>query len=181
MREQWLSGGAHMPSRGFTLIELLVTMSILAILAAAAIPSLTSFVVNAQLRGAVGTLQTDVMNARSEAIRSAKTVIVKPVATTGFSSGWRIVRLDNAGAEVETLVTRDAFSDYLAIGKNNLSDGAIRYDSAGFAREATGGFLAGCVRVDAAYTVRSAALYIDAAGRPRTCTAATTSLGTCCA
>lgn len=167
--------------RGFTLLELLVTMAILVILLATAIPSFTSFIVNSQLRSAVSTLQTDAMNARAEAIKLAKPVVVRPlVAATGWPSGWQSVVLDTAGAtDVQILLTRDTTSDYLTIGKNTVGT-AIRYDSAGFSRTTTGSFIVGCIRFDATSTSRVSALYIDAAGRPRTCSAAMVGNTSCC-
>lgn len=167
---------------GFTLLELLVTMSIFAILLALAVPSFTGFVVNSQLRSTVSTLQTDVMNARAEAIKLAKPVVVRPLdASLGWQSGWTTVVLDTAGSsDVLTLITRDTVSDYLAVGKKTIS-GTILYDSAGFSRDSSGSFIAGCIRFDAAVTSRVSALYIDAAGRPRTCSVPTAGNTKCCA
>jgi len=166
---------------GFTLLELLVTMSILAILMAVAVPSFTRFIVNSQLRSTVSTLQTDVMNARAEAIKLAKPVVVRPlVSATGWASGWTAVVLDTAGNnDVLTLVTRDSISNDLVIGKKTIS-GTITYDSAGFSRDTAGSFIAGCIRFDAATTSRVSALYVDAAGRPRTCSVPMAGNTNCC-
>ena len=161
--------------RGFTLLELLVTMAILAILVAIAVPSMTSFIVNSELRSTISTLQTDAMNARAEAIKLQRSVVLRPnVAAGTWTSGWKTVVLDTAGADSQTLVTRDVISDKLTVGKDTVGS-LIRYDSNGFARQPNNAFLAGCVRFDASYTSRSSGLVFDAAGRPRLGTGTTTS------
>lgn len=152
------------------MIELMITIALLAILLGLAIPSMTSFLVNSELRSAVNTLQADTMNARSEAIKLARPVVVRPVDVgNGWVGGWQTVVLDTAGNDAQILVTRDAYSaSYLSVGANSVNS-MIRYDSAGFARTAAGAFLAGCVLFNAPKTSRSTGLIIDAAGRPRVC------------
>ena len=148
----------------------MVTISILAILLTIAIPNLRSFIVNAELRGAISTLQTDAMNARAEAIRLVKPVVVRPIdPTAGWTSGWQVVTLDVSGADSTVLFSRDSLSPSIAVAKDTLKPSVIRYDSAGFGRESNGAFLAGCVLLSAPYTKRESAIIFDAAGRPRIC------------
>jgi type IV fimbrial biogenesis protein FimT len=54
---------------GFTLIELLVTVALMAILLGIAAPSLTRFIKDVRLAGQANDLLTDLMLARSEAVR----------------------------------------------------------------------------------------------------------------
>lgn len=151
------------------MLELVITVAILAILLTLAVPNMIGFIVNAELRGAVNTLQADVMNARSEAVKLARPVVVRPIAAgSGWIGGWQTVVLDNAGNDSQVLVGRDALSDNLAISTNSVNS-IIRYDSAGYARTSAGAFLAGCVLFTATKTARSSGLIIDAAGRPRVC------------
>lgn len=159
---------------GFTLLELLVTIAIIAILAAVASPSLTSFIVNAELRGTINTLQADAMNARAEAIKLQRSVVIRPnTVSSGWLSGWQTVALDTStGGDYVTLSVREAVSDKLTVGVNSVNS-LITYDSAGFSRTPSGGFLAGCVRFDATYTSRASGIVFDAAGRPRVWTGAT--------
>lgn len=64
------------PHSGFTLLELMATISIVAILAAIAVPSFTSTLEKRRIVGAAEQLQSDLRWARAEAIKRNKDVLI---------------------------------------------------------------------------------------------------------
>lgn len=60
--------------RGFTLVELMVTVSLLAILLAVAVPSITTWINNTRVRTAAQVLQDGLRLAQAEAVRRNRTV-----------------------------------------------------------------------------------------------------------
>lgn len=60
--------------RGFTLLELIVALVVLAILAAVAVPSMSSFFARKRVEGVATELATDLQYARSEAVQRNATV-----------------------------------------------------------------------------------------------------------
>jgi Tfp pilus assembly protein FimT len=152
-------------------MELIVTLAVLAILLAIAVPNMRSFIVNSELRGSISTLQTDAMNARTEAIRLSTPVVVRPITVAdGWKSGWQTVVTDVNGNDSRVLTTRDSPSDALTVATSTGFQ-QIRYDSAGFGRTSGGAFLAGCVAFSSTYTGRQSGVVFDASGRPRVCSA----------
>ena len=78
-----------MRARGFTLFELLITVTIVAILASFAMPSMIDLIQGAAVRTAASDLYASLLQARSEAVKQRATVTVAPVGAT-WATGWTV-------------------------------------------------------------------------------------------
>lgn len=89
-----MSAGRASPlQRGFTLVEALIVMSVMALLVSVALPSLSDFTREQRIRAASFDLVSDLLYARSEAIKRSGVVSVNGLGT-GWSGGWN-VRVDS--------------------------------------------------------------------------------------
>ena len=78
-----------MRARGFTLMELLITVTIVAILASFAMPSMIDLIQGAAVRTAASDLYASLLQARSEAVKARASATVAPIGT-GWASGWTV-------------------------------------------------------------------------------------------
>ena len=76
------------PQRGFGLVEVMVTLAIIVILASAGVPAMHDFLTNQRLKGAASDLYTDLLRARSEAIKRNTTVTLTP--NGNWAAGWTL-------------------------------------------------------------------------------------------
>lgn len=97
------------------MIELMVVLSILAILASLAAPSMSKLVATQRLRSAAGDLHLTLVKARSEAVKRNRDVTISPEAGS-WANGWSIldpdggVALDVRGPTSSVTVTTSATS-----------------------------------------------------------------------
>lgn len=101
---------ARRTKRGFTLIEAMVTISVLVILLAVAVPSMSTFVSSQRVKTSSFDVYAAMMYARSEAIKRRSTTGVSIVsATADLSSGWTIcLGATYPCAAADTLRSQDA-------------------------------------------------------------------------
>jgi type IV fimbrial biogenesis protein FimT len=106
--------------RGFTIIELMMVVTILAILATLAVPSMRDMLIATQLRSAASDLFESVILARSEAIKRNANVDVVP-NSGDWALGWSV----KAGATV--LESREAAAN-ITITPNTTGNITYRLD-----------------------------------------------------
>jgi type IV fimbrial biogenesis protein FimT len=145
--------------RGFTLAEMMVVLVIVAILAAVAMPNLSSALANQRLRAAATDLVSAILLARSEAITRGVQVRVAPLAVGDWKSGWRVV----ATATGEQVEKTEALGHWVEV---SLAPETISYERNGRLS------VAGSTRVEfrdsaGAAGVASRCVTIDPSGMPR--------------
>lgn len=99
----------HKVERGFTLVELVVVISIVAVLAALAVPSFVTVTERWRVRSAAESLIDTTYYARSEAVRRGENIVIARRASAGdctstgvtdWSCGWIIFDdVNNDGAQ----------------------------------------------------------------------------------
>ncbi|MFB1490678.1 MULTISPECIES: GspH/FimT family pseudopilin [unclassified Thiocapsa] len=97
-------------SHGFTLIELMVTITVSAILLSLAVPGFTEFMDRYRLEGAVQGLYSDLQFARSESVKSNRSVQI--AFTTGNSWSYTLSSLDGICATSALTPTALKTSDF---------------------------------------------------------------------
>lgn len=92
--------------RGFTLVELMVTVTVLAILASVAMPSLTAFTASNRLSALSSDVVSSLVLARTEAARAGLPVLVRPATggVTGneYGKGWNLYLDNNSNGTVDS-------------------------------------------------------------------------------
>lgn len=144
---------------GFTLTEMLVVILVVTIVAAVAVPSLSSALANQRLRAAGTDLVSALLLARSEAIKRGVQVQVAPLSVGDWKSGWRVVAT-GTGEQVEKT---EALGYWVEIG---LAPANISYERSGRLS------VAGSTRVefrDSAHAagVASRCVTVDPSGLPQ--------------
>lgn len=152
--------GSVLPRRvgGFTLIELMVVVAMLSIVLSVAAPGLQGFVAGQRVKALAFDLMSDLLFARSEALKRGAAVVVTP-AGSGWSAGWTVT----AGSE--TLSSRQSSNQTLQF---DGAPGSISFNPWGRVTSPTSQVRM-TVRTDAASAgVASRCVELDLSGRART-------------
>lgn len=148
-------GCAH--ARGFTLIELLIVMVLLVLLSAVAAPSLGTFTANQRVKALTLDLTSDLLFARSEALKRNATVTLTPRSSSNWNNGWTV---SAGGTELmarEALPATVSFSNaptaisFNAQGRVTAPSSAVRITLAA----TTGSQITRCVELDLSGRARS--------------------------
>src|SRR6476620_1931492 len=92
---------------GFTAAEILVVVTIVGIIAAIAIPSLSNMLATQAVRSASYDLNADLTFARSQAISRGTNVSLTGASGTNFKAGWTITEAAG-GSTLRTQASRDS-------------------------------------------------------------------------
>jgi type IV fimbrial biogenesis protein FimT len=108
--------------RGFTLVELMTVIVVLTVMATIAAPGMQSLIASQRARGAAQDLISDLMRARSEAVKRNKDVMLSPVVD--WTGGWI----------VKTVVDAELIGQRNPVGgkiQMTRSPSSITYDGSG--------------------------------------------------
>jgi len=175
-------------SAGITLIEVAITVTILAILAAVALPAFSNVILANRLAAGANELVGSLQIARSEAIRRGTRVVVCSSATGSscggtWSDGWIVFEdrnRDGAISGAETVLrSQTGLNDLQVLSSSNIGS-AVVFRPDGMARQATGALLVGRINVCKAATgVPQNVRQIEIAAGSRIGVSKVTGSGTC--
>jgi type IV fimbrial biogenesis protein FimT len=144
--------------RGFTIIELMITLTLVAILAAIAVPNMQTFVLNSRISSTAQELLRSIQTARTEAIKRQTPVAVcastnptatsPTCATSGTVTGWIVFQDTNNSWQresTEELIESHAY-DNTKLSILSDQNSAISYAATGFGN-ASGGTNTGSIVV----------------------------------
>jgi prepilin-type N-terminal cleavage/methylation domain-containing protein len=121
---------------GFTMIELIVTMSVVAILAAIAIPSFVAISQGERRIAEVNDMVLALNYARSEAVKQNSPTGVSVTANGSWAGGWNVC-CSSTGTSVNTLPAIDSRST-LTANLAGTAPVAVTFDSSGAQLPSTG-------------------------------------------
>lgn len=155
-----MKSGVEMRTRGFTLLELMATIAVLAILTSIAVPSFRDFTANQRLRAASFDLRTDLMLARSEALKRNSAVTIQRRQAAGWQTGWIVFVV----ATNETLRSRNDIGSDVSVAS---AANSIVFSGNGRVTSPAGAVQFGIATSTGAAS-RHRCLTLDPAGMPRT-------------
>ncbi|HSW17649.1 MAG TPA: GspH/FimT family pseudopilin [Ramlibacter sp.] len=133
--------------RGVTLIELVVVISVLAVLASLAGPSMSRLIASQRVKTTASDLHLALMKARSEAIKRNVSITVEPSTGTNWSSGWSVKNgatvLDANAAPTAATITPSATTAAVVYRYDGRSTTAVQ-----FVVSATSSTVSRCVSID---------------------------------
>jgi type IV fimbrial biogenesis protein FimT len=88
-------------SRGFTIIEVMIVLVMVGVMVGIAAPSMRDLIVRMRLKTAASDLHTDLMMARSEAIKRNAGMQIVPADAANWAAGWS-VRVQSSGVVLNT-------------------------------------------------------------------------------
>ena len=108
-------------ARGFTLVELMTVLAVLGVVAASAVPGLRSFAASQKVKSLSYDMTTDLLLARSEALK--RNVRVNMTATdANWASGWTLT------AGTENISTRNSANESLSFAASPMVPTVITFD-----------------------------------------------------
>lgn len=149
-----------MNNRGFTLVELMVTVSVLAILMAIAVPSYRGFTAQQRLRAASFDLRTDLVLARSEALKRNAAVTIQRRDSSGWQAGWKVT-LDS---DASTLRSHNAVGNDVSV---SVATTGITFGSTGRVTS-PGGVIQIGLGASTGSTDLARCIVLDPSGMPKT-------------
>ena len=150
---------SHRRNRGVTLIELLITITIVGILAAAALPSFSSFVAQQRIKTASFDMMSMLILARSEAIKRNASVAITPTGGN-WQNGWTVTVGATTLSQQATLngLTVSCKSSTVAVNPCP----AITYNSNG----RIAGVTSQSIQINSTATTHVRCISTDLSGRP---------------
>lgn len=136
---------------GFTLIELLVVMALIAITLALGVPSFSKMMAVQQLSSSASDFAAAAMQARSEAIKFNRRVVLQPMSGTDWSQGWQIYHdvAHNGSFDTGTdtlVITTGPVPASVTVNSTITNRTAFGFDPSGYAAVVTAGTTPnGCV------------------------------------